>query len=77
MRVTHAESPAPPGGRSMSNDIHWILAGFLRLIVEMTTGTFYLLVLGLAAFAAAPGWPDCKNFASGLNLHASTASNPA
>jgi membrane protein implicated in regulation of membrane protease activity len=37
----------------MSNDIYWILAGFLLLIVEMTTGTFYLLVLGLAAFAAA------------------------
>ncbi len=37
----------------MSNYIYWILAGFLLLIVEMTTGTFYLLVLGLAAFAAA------------------------
>jgi membrane protein implicated in regulation of membrane protease activity len=37
----------------MSDYIYWILAGFLLLIVEMTTGTFYLLVLGLAAFAAA------------------------
>ena len=37
----------------MSNYIYWILAGFLLLIVEMTSGTFYLLVLGLAAFAAA------------------------
>jgi membrane protein implicated in regulation of membrane protease activity len=37
----------------MSAYLYWILAGFLLLIVEMTSGTFYLLVLGLAAFAAA------------------------
>jgi membrane protein implicated in regulation of membrane protease activity len=37
----------------MSPYLYWILAGFLLLIVEMTSGTFYLLVLGLAAFAAA------------------------
>ena len=35
----------------MSSYLYWILAGFLLLIVEMTSGTFYLLVLGLAAFA--------------------------
>lgn len=37
----------------MSAYLYWILLGFLLLIVELTTGTFYLLVLGLAAFAAA------------------------
>lgn len=37
----------------MSLYLYWILAGFLLLIVEMTSGTFYLLVLGLAAFSAA------------------------
>lgn len=37
----------------MSSYLYWILAGFLLLIVEMTSGTFYLLVLGLAAFAGA------------------------
>ena len=37
----------------MSSFIYWILIGFILLIVELTTGTFYLLVLGLGAFAGA------------------------
>ena len=37
----------------MSAYLYWILLGFLLLIVELTTGTFYLLVLGVAAFAGA------------------------
>ena len=31
----------------------WLIAGFILVIVELATGTFYLLVLGVAAFAAA------------------------
>jgi len=35
----------------------WLLLGFALVIVEMTTGTFYLLVLGCAAFgASAAAW---------------------
>jgi len=37
----------------MDNYLIWILAGFGLVIVELLTGTFYLLVLGLAAFGAA------------------------
>jgi membrane protein implicated in regulation of membrane protease activity len=33
--------------------LFWIIAGFVLVIVELATGTFYLLVLGLGAFAAA------------------------
>jgi membrane protein implicated in regulation of membrane protease activity len=31
----------------------WILVGFAVLITELVSGTFYLLVLGIGAFAAA------------------------
>jgi membrane protein implicated in regulation of membrane protease activity len=31
----------------------WLIAGFILLITELATGTFYLLVLGVAAFAGA------------------------
>ncbi len=31
----------------------WLIAGFLLVIVELLTGTFYLLVLGIACFAGA------------------------
>ena len=35
----------------------WIVAGFVLVIVELMTGTFYLLVIGVAAFAgAAVAW---------------------
>lgn len=30
----------------------WLIVGIVLIIVEMTTGTFYLLVLGIAALAA-------------------------
>jgi len=31
----------------------WLIAGFILIIAELVTGTFYLLVLGIAALAAA------------------------
>jgi membrane protein implicated in regulation of membrane protease activity len=35
----------------------WIIGGFVLIIAELTTGTFYLLVLGVGAFAgAAVAW---------------------
>lgn len=35
----------------------WLIIGFVLVIAEMASGTFYLLVLGLAAFiAAALAW---------------------
>jgi len=37
----------------MSGYVYWMLVGFVLLIVEMTMGTFYLLVLGVAAFTGA------------------------
>ena len=38
-------------------DIAWTLAGFALVIAELLTGTFYLLMLGVAAFAgAAAAW---------------------
>jgi len=35
----------------MDTTLVWLIAGFLLVIVELVTGTFYLLVLGIAAFA--------------------------
>jgi membrane protein implicated in regulation of membrane protease activity len=35
----------------MDTDLVWLVAGFLLVIVELVTGTFYLLVLGISAFA--------------------------
>jgi membrane protein implicated in regulation of membrane protease activity len=35
----------------------WIVAGFVLVIIELLTGTFYLLVIGVGAFAgAAVAW---------------------
>ncbi len=31
----------------------WLVLGFVLIIIELVTGTFYLLVLGVGAFAAA------------------------
>ena len=31
----------------------WLILGFTLVIIEMTTGTFYLLVLGVSCFGAA------------------------
>lgn len=37
----------------MSNYMLWLIVAFVLVIVEVMTGTFYLLVLGVAAFAGA------------------------
>lgn len=37
----------------METYLLWLMIGFVLIIVEMMTGTFYLLVLGIAALAAA------------------------
>ena len=41
----------------MEPDLAWALLGLGLVIIELLTGTFYLLVLGIAAFgAAAAAW---------------------
>ena len=41
----------------MSPALLWAIAGLALVIVELLSGTFYLLVLGIAAFgAAAAAW---------------------
>ena len=37
----------------MDIDLMWVIAGFVLVIAEVVTGTFYLLVLGIGAFAGA------------------------
>lgn len=37
----------------MQDYLVWAIAGFVLIIVELITGTFYLLVLGIAALVAA------------------------
>lgn len=37
----------------MDDDVLWAILGLTLVIVELLTGTFYLLVLGIAAFGAA------------------------
>ncbi len=37
----------------MDISLAWLVAGFILVITELATGTFYLLVLGVAAFAGA------------------------
>jgi membrane protein implicated in regulation of membrane protease activity len=37
----------------MENHLVWLVAAFSLVIVELVTGTFYLLVLGVAGFAGA------------------------
>ena len=37
----------------MDISLAWLIAGFILVITELATGTFYLLVLGVAAFAGA------------------------
>jgi membrane protein implicated in regulation of membrane protease activity len=37
----------------MEEDLIWAILGLTLVIVELLTGTFYLLVLGIAAFGAA------------------------
>ena len=41
----------------MESYLLWLVAGFVLVIAELVTGTFFLLVLGLAAFAgSATAW---------------------
>ena len=37
----------------MEEDLAWAIVGLALIIVELLSGTFYLLVLGIAAFGAA------------------------
>lgn len=37
----------------MNISLAWLIAGFILVITELASGTFYLLVLGIAAFAGA------------------------
>ncbi|HEX6413345.1 MAG TPA: NfeD family protein, partial [Burkholderiales bacterium] len=37
----------------MDQAVVWAVVGLVLVIVELLTGTFYLLVLGIAAFGAA------------------------
>jgi membrane protein implicated in regulation of membrane protease activity len=37
----------------MEADLAWMIVGLVLVIVELVTGTFYLLMLGIAAFGAA------------------------
>ena len=37
----------------LDNSLAWLIAGLLLIIVELLTGTFYLLVLGIACLAGA------------------------
>ena len=37
----------------MQDYLLWLVAGFVLVIAELLSGTFYLLVLGIAAFAGA------------------------
>jgi len=37
----------------MDLSLTWLVAGFILIIVELVTGTFYLLVLGIAALVGA------------------------
>jgi membrane protein implicated in regulation of membrane protease activity len=41
----------------VDNHLAWLIAGFVLVIAELLSGTFYLLVLGIAAFSgAAAAW---------------------
>jgi membrane protein implicated in regulation of membrane protease activity len=40
-------------GGTLQDYFIWLVAGFALVIAELLSGTFYLLVLGVAAFAAA------------------------
>lgn len=37
----------------MADYLLWLIAGLALIVIEVMTGTFYLLVLGIAAFAGA------------------------
>src|ERR1700675_2259437 len=44
-------------GKRMETYLVWLAPGFVLVIAELVTGTFFLLVLGIAAFAgSATAW---------------------
>ncbi|MCC6472922.1 MAG: NfeD family protein [Burkholderiales bacterium] len=48
-------------GERVEPHVYWFIAGFLLVIAELTTGTFYLVVLGVAAFAGgAVAWTGAE-----------------
>jgi len=54
----------------MDHSLAWAIAGLVLVIVELLTGTFYLLMLAVAAFGAAAAawmgqefWAQCVAFA--------------
>jgi membrane protein implicated in regulation of membrane protease activity len=49
----HRQVEQEPAQVLIDNSLAWLIAGFLLVIVELLTGTFYLLVLGIACFAGA------------------------
>src|SRR3972149_11506782 len=51
-RVGYARETTARGG-GMEMYLLWAVTGIVLIIVEMLTGTFFLLVLGIAALAAA------------------------
>lgn len=51
----------------METYLAWIIAGFVLVIIELLTGTFYLLVIGVGAFAgAAVAWAGGGVFAQAV-----------
>lgn len=51
----------------MESYLAWIIAGFVLVIIELVTGTFYLVVIGVGAFAgAAVAWAGGGYFAQAV-----------
>lgn len=49
----------------------WIVVGFVLVIIELLTGTFYLLVIGIGAFAgAAVAWAGAGFFGQAVGASA-------
>lgn len=65
----------------MSEWLMWVLFGGALCIAELFSGTFYLLLLGVAAFAAAGGaWlglASASAASTGCSSPASTSSSPS
>src|SRR5256885_8396183 len=65
--ITTRTSRFPPVDLSLA----WLITGFILIIAELMTGTFYLLVLGTAALvgagvAYASGGPVWQAFGAGV-----------
>jgi membrane protein implicated in regulation of membrane protease activity len=57
----------------MDSYLYWALVGIALIIAELLTGTFYLLVIGIAAFAGA----GAANLGYSLWIEAVSASTVA